>query len=123
MKSAHAVDEKTSFVGAMTIPHIARSAEDQRRARMRGDIMTTTEQLLGPTARLPHAPGRPQDGARLRLILAVAGLAALVAWGVWSAASTDGRQSGVRDTTDQVAADRAGAARYDGRGKWIGYLP
>jgi hypothetical protein len=122
MKSAHAIDEKSSFVVAMTIPHIARSAEHQRRARIRRAIMTTTEHLLGRTARLPQGTGRPQDSARLRFILAVAGLAALVAWGLWSEASAD-RPSGVRATADQVAADHPGAARYDGRGKWTGYLP
>ena len=85
--------------------------------------MTTTESLLGRPTQVPQATDRPQDGARLRLTLAVAGLAALIAWGIWTEASAD-RQSGIRATTDQVvAADRVGAARYDGRGKWTGYLP
>ena len=58
---------------------------------------------------------RGAGGARLRLLLAVAGLAALVAWGALShvgrETSADGR--GVTSAQD--------APRYDGRGKWTGY--
>jgi len=54
------------------------------------------------------------DRARLRLALAVAGLAGLVAWGVLdytsSAPSADSR---VITSSDE--------ARVDGRGKWTGY--
>jgi hypothetical protein len=59
--------------------------------------------------------GRLTEGARLRLLLAVAGLAALVAWGALS-------HVGIEASTDARGATSAQEApRYDGSGKWTGY--
>lgn len=59
--------------------------------------------------------GRSIEGARLRLVLAVAGLAALVALGALS-------HVGIDTSTDAPGATSAQEApRYDGRGKWTGY--
>lgn len=59
--------------------------------------------------------GRLTEGARRRLLLAVAGLAALVAWGALS-------HVGIEASTDARGATSAQEApRYDGRGKWTGY--
>jgi hypothetical protein len=58
----------------------------------------------------------------MRLVLAVAGLAVLVGWGIWSDASAD-RSPGHHTSADQVSVDGGATARYDGRGKWIGYTP
>jgi hypothetical protein len=59
--------------------------------------------------------GRTNQRARLRLLLAVAGLAALLAWGalshVGSETSADGR--GATSAQDTPL--------FDGRGKWTGY--
>lgn len=59
--------------------------------------------------------GRTAKGGRLRLVLAVAGLAALVAWGALShlGVETPADARGVTSAQD--------APRYDGRGKWTGY--
>jgi hypothetical protein len=54
-------------------------------------------------------------GARLRLVLAVAGLAALVAWGALSHVGTETAAEARGATSAQEAP------RYDGRGKWTGY--
>ena len=59
--------------------------------------------------------GRATEGARVRLLLAVAGLAALVAWGALSHLGSDA-SADLRGPTS--AQD---APRYDGRGKWTGY--
>jgi hypothetical protein len=59
--------------------------------------------------------GRSNRGARLRLVLAVAGLAALVAWGALS-------HLGIEPSADAKGTTSAqDAPRYDGRGKWTGY--
>ena len=58
---------------------------------------------------------RTHERPRLRLLLAVAGLAALVAWGVLSHV---GRESSADGRGATSAQDRP---RYDGRGKWTGY--
>jgi hypothetical protein len=59
--------------------------------------------------------GRANEGARLRLVLAVAGLAALVAWGALS-------HVGIETAVDARGSTSAqDAPRYDGRGKWTGY--
>ena len=59
--------------------------------------------------------GRTHEGARLRLLLAVAGLAALVAWGALShiGSETSADRQGVTSAQDTPL--------YDGRGKWTGY--
>ena len=59
--------------------------------------------------------GRRNKGARLRLALAVGGLAALVAWGALSHVAGDMSDSARSATVAQEAL------RYDGRGKWTGY--
>lgn len=59
--------------------------------------------------------GRTNEGARLRLLLAVAGLAALVAWGALSHVGSETSADGRGATSTQEAP------RYDGRGKWTGY--
>lgn len=78
--------------------------------------MQTVQHDFGQTARLAAAFERRDgraDRAGLRLALAVAGLAALVGWGVlsyaWSGPTTD------------AAAIAADEALLDGRGKWTGY--
>ena len=58
---------------------------------------------------------RRAEGARLRLVLAVAGLAALVAWGALSHIGIETSAAGRGATSAQDAP------RYDGRGKWTGY--
>jgi hypothetical protein len=69
---------------------------------------------LGATFHL-RGEGRTNDSARLRLVLAVAGIAALVAWGALS-------HVGVETAVDARGATSAqDAPRYDGRGKWTGY--
>ena len=65
----------------------------------------------------PHRrdEGRPSEGARVRLVLAVAGLAALVAWGALS-------HVGIETAADSRSVTAAPEApRYNGRGKWTGY--
>jgi len=59
--------------------------------------------------------GNSIGGARLRLVLAVAGLAALMAWGVLSHVGIE------TATSSRGAASAQDAPRYDGRGKWTGY--
>ena len=83
--------------------------------------MTTAQREFGQAAPSLGAPldrrdqWRTNEGARLRLVLAVAGLAALVAWGALShlALETTADARGAMSTQD--------APRYDGRGKWTGY--
>ena len=64
-------------------------------------------------AGLDRRGGNP-DRPRLRLALAVAGLAALVGWGVLDYA----RNAPSADAGGIAAAEQA---RFDGRGKWTGY--
>lgn len=59
--------------------------------------------------------GRMNQGARVRLLLAVTGLGALVAWGALS-------HLGSETPTDSRGATSAqDTSPYDGRGKWTGY--
>jgi len=87
--------------------------------------MLTAEHRLGPRVSTSGArgPGRffqdAPGGARLRLALGVAGLAVLVAWGVVSEARDP--SANARDTS--APAVSAGEPRFDGHGKWTGYLP
>ena len=82
--------------------------------------MTTAQRAFERVAasRRPIArrgEGNSIGGARLRLVLAVAGLAALVAWGALS-------HLGIEHAADAKGTTSAqDAARYDGRGKWTGY--
>jgi hypothetical protein len=79
--------------------------------------MQTAQRDFEQTARLAAAGDRRDGGAdrpRLRLALAVAGLAALVGWGVLSHAWTG-------PSTDGPAFTSSEQARLDGRGKWTGY--
>jgi hypothetical protein len=79
--------------------------------------MQTAQRDFEQTARFAAASDRRGGGAdrpRLRLALAVAGLAALVGWGVLSHART-------APSTDAAAITSPGEARLDGRGKWTGY--
>jgi len=85
--------------------------------------MTTAEHRFGEPAAAHdrtidrRAGGRSHDGARLRLLLALAGLAALILWGTLSHLA--------QDATDLPAsseqASPAGEPGLDGRGKWTGY--
>jgi hypothetical protein len=59
--------------------------------------------------------GRSNRGARLRLVAAVAGLGALVAWGLLSHARIDSSANAQGPTSAREAP------RLDGHGKWIGY--
>lgn len=84
-------------------------------------MMTTARGEFGQASASPggvfdrRREGPPIEGARLRLLLAVAGLAALVAWGAMS-------HVGSETSTDVRGATSAQEApRYDGRGKWTGY--
>jgi hypothetical protein len=79
--------------------------------------MQTAQRDFEQTARLAAAFDRRAgraDRPRLRLALAIAGLAALVGWGVvshvWTGPSTDG-----------AGITSSGESRLDGRGKWTGY--
>jgi hypothetical protein len=58
---------------------------------------------------------RRNSGARLRLALAVGGLAALVAWGAFSHVDLE------TATEVRGATSTQDAPLYDGRGKWTGY--
>ena len=58
---------------------------------------------------------RGAGGARLRLLLAAAGLVALVAWGALSHVGSETSADGRGATSAQEAPP------YDGRGKWTGY--
>ena len=82
--------------------------------------MTTAQRALERAAasRRPFAgrgEGTSIGGARLRLILAVAGLAALVAWGALSHLGIEPSANAKGTTSAQDAPC------YDGRGKWTGY--
>lgn len=83
--------------------------------------MTTRQREFGQAVTSPDAAFDCGDeefvnqGARLRLVLAVAGLAALVAWGALSHVGTET----AADTRGATSAQEA--PRFDGRGKWIGY--
>lgn len=82
--------------------------------------MTTAQRDFEQTAASLAASDRrgegpSSEGARWRLALATAGLAALVAWGLLSHAQID-PSADVRG-----AASAQDAPRYDGRGKWTGY--
>jgi hypothetical protein len=89
-------------------------------------MMTTAEHRLGYPASSPdpaidrRAQGRSRDGARLRLILALAGLAALIVWGALSHVVHD-PTTDLPTSTDQASS--AGQPGFDGRGKWTGYVP
>jgi hypothetical protein len=76
---------------------------------------------LSPGAILAgHGRGDSRAGARYRLILALAGLAALVAWGL-SHELSDARSGG--EQAGQAASAAARQPNYDGHGKWGGYMP
>ena len=62
-----------------------------------------------------RSEARSTGGARLRLALAVAGLAALAAWGTLSHVGTE-TSADAKGTTSAREAPR-----LDGRGKWTGY--
>lgn len=87
--------------------------------------MLTAEQRFGHSASTPRASSAGQSfqdtpgGARFRLALGVAGLTALVAWGM----ASEGRSplADVKDTSGPAVS--ASEPRYDGHGKWTGYLP
>jgi hypothetical protein len=79
--------------------------------------MQTAQRDFKQVARLAagfHRQGEHADRARLRLALAVAGLAALVAWGVLDYADR-------APSADAAAIASSDDARLDGRGKWTGY--
>jgi hypothetical protein len=79
--------------------------------------MRTAQHDFERTARFAAALDRPAGDAerpRLRLALAVAGLAALVGWGVLDYA----RSAPSADAGGVTAAEHA---RLDGRGKWTGF--
>ena len=78
--------------------------------------MRTAQHDFEQTARFAAALDRRVDAdrPRLRLALAVAGLAALVGWGVLDYA----RSAPSADAGGITAAEQA---RLDGRGKWTGY--
>jgi hypothetical protein len=79
--------------------------------------MQTAQRDFEQTARFAATldrRGERADGPRLRLALAVAGLAALVAWGVLSHVWTG-------PSEDASAVTSSEEARLDGRGKWTGY--
>jgi hypothetical protein len=79
--------------------------------------MRTAQRDFEQTARFTAASDRRRGGAdrpRLRLALAVAGLAALVGWGVLDYART-------APSTGVSAITAPGEAHLDGRGKWTGY--
>jgi len=79
--------------------------------------MQTAQRDFEQTARLAAASDRRGGGGdrpRLRLVLAVAGLAALVAWGVLSHA----RSGPPADAPGFTSSEQA---PLDGRGKWTGY--
>jgi hypothetical protein len=79
--------------------------------------MQTAQRDFGQTARLAAGfdrQGKGADRPRLRLALAVAGLAALVAWGVLDYTSS-------APSADSPVITSSDEARLDGRGKWTGY--
>lgn len=90
-------------------------------------MMTSAEHRLGQNASVPGVAGAgefAQDtsgGARLRLALGVAGLAALVAWGM--ATEVRAPHADAYDASGEARAVSATGPRYDGHGKWTGYLP
>ena len=80
-------------------------------------VMQTAQRDFEQTVRFAAASDRRAEGAdrpRLRLALAVAGLAALVGWGVLDYA----RSAPSGDPGSITAAEHA---PLDGRGKWTGY--
>lgn len=81
-------------------------------------MVQTAERGFEQTARFGAARDRPSrhadQGARVRLALAVAGLAALVGWGVQSHVRSD-------PSADARGTVSVQDARLDGHGKWTGY--
>lgn len=82
--------------------------------------MAVTEQRLGHfrlgSREIPTPARARQEG--YRLIAVLVGFSALIAWGIID-------QSDQRTSRDQVSssATQIEGPRYDGRGKWGGYLP
>lgn len=89
--------------------------------------MLTAEQRFGHSASTPRATSAGQSfqdtpgGARLRLALGVAGLAALVAWGL--ATEVRAPHADPQYALGEARAVGATEPRFDGHGKWAGYLP
>lgn len=82
--------------------------------------MATTEQRLEQLgAKGPRTRHTSDAGARYRLSLALAGLAALVAWGLFDQLSDQHARANQAGQT--APADRL--PHYDGHGKWGGYTP
>jgi hypothetical protein len=79
--------------------------------------MQTAQRDFEQTARLAAGSGRrggDADRPRLRLALALAGLAVLVGWGV-----LDYARSGPKAGSDGIGVSEQ--TPLDGRGKWTGY--
>lgn len=82
--------------------------------------MATTEQRLEQLgAKGPRTRHTSEAGAWYRLSLALAGLATLVAWGVFAQLSD--QHAGADQAGQTAPADRL--PHYDGHGKWSGYTP
>lgn len=80
--------------------------------------MATTEQRLEQLgAKGPRTRHTPDAGARYRLSLALAGLVALVAWGLLAQLSD--QHTGADPAGQTAPADRV--PQLDGHGKWGGY--
>jgi hypothetical protein len=121
MSNAHRFDEKRSFARSPPHPQIPSSVTVLdlvgQHAQGRFSVQTAHhdfEQTASFGAALNRRGERPDRGARVRLGFAVAGLAALVGWGVLDHVQTD-PSANARTIT---SAETAG---LDGHGKWTGY--